>query len=172
MPRQTFQEHYPIALRSAKVRSAAAATSGHIADSERPDLEQDLVIAAWRALPSYDPLRSTMRTFTERVVANTFKSFIRQRQRHPRFESLEELHLAALNVVAQLELRIDVQRVVTSLGERDQLVAWALMELKPAATCRRLRITHASLYRSIRRLRVAFLNAGLGNRRRHREASA
>jgi len=65
----TFRNAYAIALRAARARAVSAVASGAIAVADREDLEQEAVVACFRALPRFDPSRASLRTFIERVVA-------------------------------------------------------------------------------------------------------
>ena len=58
------------ALRATQVRAAAAVASGAVSTSDREDIEQEGLIACWRALPHFDPDRASLRTFVEHVVAS------------------------------------------------------------------------------------------------------
>jgi hypothetical protein len=66
-----FAEAYPIARRAAAVRSAAAlsAVTGGLFDRE--DIEQQAMVALWKAVSRFDPSRGSLRTFVERVMGTS-----------------------------------------------------------------------------------------------------
>ena len=79
-----FLAIYPLARRAAKVRTAAAVARATLMPADREDLEQEALVAVWKSLPNYDPLRASLRTFAERVVATRFVSLMRARQGQPK----------------------------------------------------------------------------------------
>src|SRR5271157_1386275 len=89
-----FRHAYPLALRSARVRSAAAVVSGAVLLADRADLEQEILIRVWQATFKYDPARAGLRTFIEVVVGTQFTSMLRSRRCRSEFESLDQSHVA------------------------------------------------------------------------------
>lgn len=164
MREAAFQQAYPMALRAAQVRSAAAiATTGLPAD-EREDLEQQALMGVWLALPRYDSSRASVRTFVERVVASRVASLLRARRRRPRFDPIEEYHAAGLDEIPALEFQTDCQRVAATLAERDRRLVALLLVHSPTEVSRVLRISRSTVYEGIRRIQVAFQLAGYGPR--------
>src|ERR1039458_4913375 len=116
-----FERAYPLALRSAQVRSAAAVVSGTIQESEREDLEQEGLLACWRALPHFNPNRASLRTFVECVVAARITSLHRARRCRPRFQPLDDDQYPSGDAwTQQIEMRSDVHQVLASLRDRDR----------------------------------------------------
>ncbi len=162
MPEAAFQQAYPIALRAAQVRSAACVATAGLPAAEREDLEQEALMWVWRALPHYDPSRSSLRTFIERVIANRFASLLRARRRQLRLVPLEDQHLATRDGIPMVEFRSDLQRVEGSLPECDRRLLPLLMEYNPTDASRELGIARSTVYQRIRRIRAAFADAGFG----------
>ena len=125
---------------------------------------QELLYVAWRALPRYDSSRASLRTYTERVIANRFVSLLRARRRELRLVPLEGQHLATRDGIPMVEFRNDLQRVVDSLAQRDRRLVLRLMELSPTEASRGLGIARSTVYTRIRCIRVVFQEAGLGPR--------
>jgi RNA polymerase sigma-70 factor (ECF subfamily) len=163
-----FQQAYPMALRAARVRSAAAVATAGLPVDEREDLEQEALMGVWRALPRYDPSRASLRTFIERVIANRFASLLRARRRQPKVESLEGQYLGTRDGIPMVEFRNDLQRVVDSLPERDRRLIPCLMEYNPTEASRSLGIARSTVYERIRRIRMAFVGAGLSPQKARR----
>jgi len=157
-----FRQAYPLALRSAQVRSAGAVVSGTVLLADREDWEQEALAAVWRALPRYDPSRASMRTYVERVIATRFASLGRARRCHPRLEPLEEHHSVGLDEIPMVEFRTDFHRVSASLAERDRRLAICLMDHSPTQAGRALGVSRSTIYEGIRRIRLAFEDAGFG----------
>lgn len=159
-----FRRAYPQALLSAQVRSAAAVVTGAVLLADREDWEQEALTAVWRALPRYDAARASMRTYVERVIATRLASLRQGRRWQPRFEPLEEHHSVGLGEIPMVEFRIDFRRVSASLAERDRRLAIFLADHSPTQASRALGISRSTVYEGIRRIRVAFEDAGLGPR--------
>lgn len=162
MREAVFERVYPLALRSAQVRSAAAVASGAVLLADREDLEQEGLIACWRALPHYDPARASLRTFVEHVVATRFVSLRRARLCRPRLQPLDENQYQVGSAWAgEIELRSDVQRVLNSLPDTERKLAVALIECTPAEVSRLVGTARSTVYKRIQHIRAAFGNAGL-----------
>ena len=159
-----FSRAYPLARRAAAVRSAAAVAMASVQPADREDLEQEALVAVWRALTLFDPLRASLRTFVERVVATRFASVMRGRRRQPTLEPLESYQPVGLDGIPALEFHTDFQRVSASLAERDRRLANLLVDHSPTETSRALGISRSTVYEGIRRIRIAFEEAGLGPR--------
>jgi RNA polymerase sigma-70 factor, ECF subfamily len=159
-----FESAHPLALRSAQSRSRTAVARGAVPESEREDLEQEALVAVWRALPRYNPSRASLRTFVERVVATRLASFMRARRCRPVLEPLDDYQPVGLDGIPALEFRTDFQSVSASLAERDRRLAALLVDHSPTEASRALRLSRSTVYEGIGRIRVAFENAGFGPR--------
>ncbi len=159
-----FMAVLPLAVRAAEVRTSAAVAQAQVAPADREDLNQEALVAVWRALPHYDPSRASLRTFVERVIATRFASLMRSRRRQPSFVPLEGHQPVGLDGIPVLEFRTDFQLVSESLAERDRRLATLLLDHSPTEASRVLRISRSTVYEGIRRIRTAFENAGFGPR--------
>lgn len=161
----TFQVAYPLARRAAQVRATAAVRSGAVPSFDREDLEQEGLVACWRALPRFDPTRASLRTFVERVVVAHLTSLYRARRCRPRLQPLgHDQYRAADGWARGIELRSDVQRVLAALQDGDRQVALALMAHTPAEASRHLGIARSTVYARLQHIREVFQAAGLGPR--------
>lgn len=153
-----FDLAFPLAKRSAQVRASAIPRYDYF---DHEDLEQDALAAVLAALDRYDEPRASLRTFVERVAANGIASTLR-RARAEKRTSLDDGPLAeSPRLSLTVELRLDLNRVLRTLERRDGRVARLLEEYRPAEIARALGISRASVYRSIDRIRDAFIEAGL-----------
>jgi RNA polymerase sigma factor (sigma-70 family) len=155
---------YPLARRAAHVRSAAAFAGTSVAQVDREDWEQEAMAAVWRALPRYDHSRASMRTYVEQVIATRFASLRRTRRCQPRFVPFEEHLSVGLDEIPMVEFRTDFYRVSASLAERDRRLAVCLMDHSPTEASRALGVSRSTIYEGIRRIRIAFRDAGFGPR--------
>jgi len=129
----------------------------------RRDLEQEAMLELWRKRFAYDEQRGSWPTFCEQVVANRMTSLVRSMYSTRSGQFREEPLQDRLGLVAasdNIELRIDVARVLAALPPFDRRVAASLIRHSASETGRTLRISRASVYRAIGRLRVAFAAAG------------
>lgn len=158
----TFAAAYPQARRAAEVHAARAVRTGRVLPDDRDDIVQDAVFALWRELPSFDPTRSSLSTFVERVVVTRTASSIRDRGAMKRAAG-EPLvfHPEVASPAASIEFRVEFERVLRRLTPFDRKVARQLVDRTPAETARALRIARSSVYLSIARIRDAFAAAGL-----------
>ena len=164
MVESAFEQSFLVTSRLAAVRAATIVTLYGMPTDSRRDLEQEALLELWRKHQAYDPRRGSWRTFSERVVANRLTSLVRamrsQRSGHVREEPIEEfLDLAAPNNLT--DLRADVSRVLAGLSPFDRSVAQCLIGHSAIETTQCLRVSRATIYRAIGRLRAAFTEAGL-----------
>jgi len=161
------------AFHIAKVNAARFVTFNRLPGDLRRDFEQELLLELWKKSIAYDSRRGSWRTFAERVVANRLRSEIR-RMRAKRSSQLRGESIQG-NVVLKvpcedLELRCDVRSLLAALPPFDRRVGVLLCFYSAFETGRILRISNASVYRAIGRLRGAFIEAGLSPRR-HKHGS-
>jgi RNA polymerase sigma factor (sigma-70 family) len=157
-----FATAYPLARRAAKVRSAAAMSSNSPISVDREDLEQEAMVGLWRALPQFDSSRASLRTFVERVIATKIASALRAQRVLLRVPAYDAPPLSLGQPTAVVELRSDVQRVLAVLSDGDRRLALLLAEHTPTEASRKLRVSRSTVYEGIHRIRIAFVDAGLG----------
>jgi len=164
MTDQVFEQAYSMACRAARARLAAAVAMGALPRQDCEDLEQEALMAVWRALERFDPSRASLRTFVEMVVAARFASLMRTRRSLPVLGPVDECHVIGLDGIPALEFRVDLQRACASLTEPDRRLASFLTDYTPTEAGRALGIARSSVYESIHRIRLAFKKAAFGRR--------
>jgi RNA polymerase sigma factor (sigma-70 family) len=163
----TFRNAYAIALRAARARAVSAVASGAIAVADREDLEQEAVVACFRALPRFDPSRASLRTFIERVVATRLATVIRRTRRNSPSVPVDTLsQLPVIGDDGQREVRMSIDGVLESLHEEDRELVGLLLEVSPAEASRELGIPRSTVHDRILQLRQRFAQAGLDIRAR------
>ena len=134
----------------------------------------------WRSiasadLPRFDGARGNWKGFVHGVVRH-HACVLASRQSHRRqfqpleFEGGSELSDASLTVKADeppaedfrplLELGLDTERVLASLPEDLQRIAWHLADMPISCVRQKTGLTLSQLNRRIRRIRAAFMAAG------------
>lgn len=167
MVEATFRNAYAIALRAARARAVSAVASGAIAVADREDLEQEAVVACFRALPRFDPSRASLRTFIERVVATRLATVIRRTRRNSPSVPVDTLsQLPVIGDDGQREVRMSIDGVLESLHEEDRELVGLLLEVSPAEASRELGIPRSTVHDRILQLRQRFAQAGLDIRAR------
>jgi RNA polymerase sigma factor (sigma-70 family) len=157
-----FLRALQFALRATQVRAAAAVACGAVSSADREDIEQEGLIACWRALPHFDPDRASLRTFVEHVVASHLASLRRARLCRPRLQPLDDdQHEVGSAWAGDIELRSDVQRVLDGISDADRKLALVLAEHTPTEASRLVGVARSTVYERIRHIRGAFVDAGL-----------
>lgn len=164
MTETVFEQHFLCACRIASVRAAKTVGEYRLAGADVQDLQQEAFLALLRSAHKLDARRGNWRTFTEVVIGNCMTSCIRhmyaERRGHFRNQPLEAQARCVPAPNRHLDLRADVQRVLDGVSAFDREVAWSLMDRSPSETGRDLRLSRATVYRAVGRLRLAFTRAG------------
>jgi DNA-directed RNA polymerase specialized sigma24 family protein len=125
---------------------------------------QEALLAVWQGLAYYDSSRASLRTFSERAIANKLTSIVRCHCAGRRAWGPPEALAAEPPIAVPADLtwlRVDVSKILAGATAFDRAVAAHLTEYSPAETGRRLKVPRAAIYRAIGRLRIAFIAAGL-----------
>jgi RNA polymerase sigma factor (sigma-70 family) len=159
-----FHDAYPLARRAARVHSARWLRALRAAGFDREDLEAACLAEVWLNLGCFNPVRSSLRTFVERIVATKTVSFLRRcRTRNRTRSDADIIGNSAIPIDVAIELRVDVRRALTLLNGADQKVARMLLHWTPSEIAKIYGISRAAVYRSMERIREAFSGAGLEN---------
>lgn len=158
---QVFLQAFPFAVRAARARSAAAAAVCGAGFIDREDLTQEALTAVWTALPRFDSTRASLRTFVERIVASKIRSVFR-RVRAAKRTKRDQPGDATLvwDMVSEIELQLDLLRVLRGLPSLDRKVAYLACENHPAEIARILGMSRPAVYRRIERIRTVLAIAG------------
>jgi RNA polymerase sigma factor (sigma-70 family) len=156
-----FVQAYPFARRSAQVHAAAVSRIDAVLLG-RDDLIQEALLCLWQALRSYDPTKSSLKTYSERVVTRQVASHLRRcnakkRTRHDEIEASN----SSIELLVRIELRADINRALRELSPLDMHVARLMLHHRPIEVARMLACSRAAVYRSIGRIRAALEHFGL-----------
>jgi RNA polymerase sigma factor (sigma-70 family) len=159
-PPPDFADAIPFAIRSAEAKSSVSLFS-RAGGFGPDDLVQEGLIAVWRGLAGYDPLRSSLRTFAERVVTTKLRSILRSQRALKRTWRDQYSERAPIQVIVNYDVQIGVRVALTRLNSIDTRIARLLLrEYRPAEITKILKVSRAGVYRSIARIRLALSDAG------------
>jgi hypothetical protein len=149
---------------------------------ELEDLEQELMLHAHRRLPSHDPERADLWTYTDRVLSNFLANLTKAANAasrgggtsticldDPELAGLDEWLTAAVGEreskalawCEHLHLRHDLHLIVRSLPQHLQDCCHWLSECSVSEAARRSGLARGSIYSRIVTLKRAFAAAGL-----------
>ncbi len=142
---------------------------GGLLPGDVEDLEQELCLAVLRAEKAYDPTKSTITTFTNRVIDNARKMILRSQRNHrcDRFVSLnlpvgsKEGDLEAVDLLVSESPSAPEVLSARELPEwtyrlsplHRKICRWLLRGESKRCIARRLHISPDTLYRELRSLR-------------------
>ena len=167
-----------------RIVASRVARSYGFKQHEQLDIEQELAMHLRSKLPSYDANRASVRTFVERVLEHKAIDLITERRARKRGACVTTLSLDDLDedgtssirsntlldptTIALedfLNLRMDVERIVTSLPSDLRKLCVHLLTCNVTEIARTTGASRSAVYGSIHKLREAF--ADLDPRRGH-----
>ncbi len=160
-------------------RARRLAIKLRLSDDRRDDLQQEMVVELLKAADRFDPDGSaSWHTYACRVLDLAVKKLaqnecrMRQREagRPMGFSESPDGYPSAVNNpahegeddLAQLELRLDIEHVLSEMPERLREVCELLKHLSPTEAAEEMGIHRNSIYRLIAKARKYFKAAGLG----------
>lgn len=139
------------------------------------DVRQELVLALLASLSRFDPAKSTWRTFACQVLDRRAKQLLRDEMARRSREAGRPVGLALRRDgsaphtgnarhedVEAVDLRLDVEQVLSEMPERLRAVCALLASHTPTEAARLAGIPRTSLYRLIEQARPYFRRAGYG----------
>jgi hypothetical protein len=162
-------DFYSIARRTADVRAKVYVTRFRLPNDFRQDLEQLALLELWSKRIFFDGARASWQTFAEHVVANRLSSVLRAMRREGsglfKAGSIQMSEIS-INPWRDLDLALCIAQILVGVSDFDRAVAGCLMRYSAVETATRLSVSRATVYRAIERLRLAFIAAGIGERRK------
>jgi len=153
-------EQWTLMTRKVATSRARAVCNRHLnLRDHREDLAQEAFLELWIKFPQFDPKRAGWRTFAERVVANRLVSLLRSRFRFPIGQKLESGRLLC-EVADNADLRIAVDQILGCLSPLDRRIGRSLRAYSVGEISLCLGVSRSTVYRSMHRLRAAFIAGG------------
>lgn len=168
----------PYLIQQASCRASHLVSSSSLSRDDWEDLRQEMLLDCLQRTPNFNPARGDWRGFVRGVIRNRSCVLARRESRRLQFETLadgfgendggcefeisdQSSEPVSANPGAALALSADVQRVLATLPENLQTLAWQLTEMSVAEIAARRGRSHQWIYHLIGKLRRAFLQAGV-----------
>ncbi len=138
--------------------------------SDRDDLQQDLYLGLLSGMRRYDPARASGRTYASLILRRKISAIVesaraQRRDRRRVHDGLDLNLLPSRNPTPeQIDLRLDLPKVIARLPALDQRVAEALADVDQAKTARQLRLTRQQLRSARARIADHFVARGLAEK--------
>lgn len=185
MGRNQYDEIDAYAVEIIRFKARQLAEQAGFTEADQDDLEQELIIDLLRRLPKYDPKRGQRATFIARVVKHKIANLIARQTAGKRDYRRSTCPLDEDDGTAERAERLDQEDYILRIGaepnpDEDRRVlaldVAAVLETLPpelAELCRRLKqetvtdisrdtgVSRPTLYKSIKKLREIFEDAGL-----------
>jgi hypothetical protein len=162
-------------VEQASCHASLLVRSGVFTTDDWEDLRQELVWDCLRRSPWFDPTRGEWSGFVRGVIRNQATVLVARRRVHREREPLaEDLVVADLDSAngevfdrlkqpdeSQIDLVLDVRRILLRLPSHLQTLAGMLGEASVAEICARMGKSRSRVYQMTRQLRDAFTRAGI-----------
>ena len=164
MVQDLFHVAYPLARRAAQVHSAKWFRVLRAAGHDREDLEATCIAEVWRKLHRFNPTKSSLPTFVERIVTRKAVSFLRRCKARKRTRTgADATGIGGMPMDVAIARRVDLRRAMALLNDADHRVARMLLHWKPSEIAKLYGISRAAVYRSMERIRDTFTGVSLEN---------
>lgn len=164
--------HVPATRGMARLKARAVIGQGGLTADDREDVEAQLLLAMCSRVSRFNSERSSLGTFTCRVMDREVASILRYRLAQRRLHlgrpelvgggELDDLFVASPSTVERQEFWLDVGKVMKTLPAPLRETVLALRGGSPTEASRRLGTAKSVVYERITQIRQAFLAAGIG----------
>ncbi len=153
----------PFVIQQAEIRASRMVGNYGFTRDDWEDLRQELLLDYVRRRPRFSPERGDHRGFAYGVLQNqAAKLAAGKRRNDPLAQAGPEADWNSfISPNSDIDLRLDVQAVVSRLPIHLRIVALQLSEMEPAEVRRQSGRSRSRLYQWIAEIRAAFVEAGL-----------
>jgi len=166
-------DHHMTAARGlARAKANMVIGQGGLTREDREDIEAQLLLTICRRARRFDGGRSSVNTFTSRVMDREVASILRYRLAQRRMHlgrpdlvdggELDDLFVASPSTVERQEFWLDVSKVMETLPAPLRETVLALRCGSPTEASRTLGTAKSVVYERIAQIRLAFLAVGIG----------
>lgn len=162
----------PFVMKQAEIRASRCITKFGLHAGDWEDLRQDLVLDCLRRLDHFDPTRGDWRPFVVGVIRNRSLKLLGRVTKQAGLgtasyigsDAPEEGEPASDCFGPDLDLRLDVSKVLSTLPAEVKETAALLARYSPNTVRLHSKLTVAEFERRLRRIRAAFVAAGIDGR--------
>ncbi len=172
MTNSTMDTHIPDARGLARMKAKAVIGQGGLTADDREDIEAQLLLAVCSRVGRFDDERSSIGTFSWRVMDKEVASILRYRLAQRRLQlgrpefidggAPDHVYGAAPAATERLEFWLDVGKVMKTLPAPLQETVLALCCGSPTEASEALGAARSVVYERIAQIRHVFLAAGIG----------
>ncbi len=157
----------PFVVRQAEIRASRMVGNYGFTRDDWSDLRQELLLEYVRRSPRFNSERGDHRGFTCGILQNRAAKLAARRSRTESFEQpgpeADWSRLASCDST-NLDLRLDIQKIVSRLPIHLRILARQLCEMDPADVRRQAGRSRSRVHQWIGEIRAAFVHAGLAPR--------
>lgn len=157
----------PFVVRQAEIQASRMVGNYGFTRDDWGDLRQELLLEYVRRSPRFNSERGDHRGFTCGILRNRVAKLAARRSRIESFEQPGPdayWSLLASHDGTKLDLRLDVEKVVSRLPIHLRILARELSEMDPADARRQAGRSRSRVHQWIGEIRAAFIGAGLAPR--------
>lgn len=173
----------PYVVRQASLCASDLVRRGRFTPDDWGDLRQEMFLDLLQRLPRFRPERGDWQGFVRGVMRNRAATLAAEQERLEPFgagscggneEDEEDDAMDALgaDTSADLELRLDIQRVIANLPEHLRVVALLLHDMTITEICQHTGKSRSGINHFIRQIRAAFAEAGITPERLQRRGGS
>ncbi len=172
MTNLNFDHHVTAARGMARAKAKRVIGQGGLTREDREDIEAQLLLTLCRRVRKFDSGRSSIGTFTSRVMDREVSSILRYRLAGRRLHlgrpeladggALDQIYAAAPSTIERQEFWLDVSKVMTRLPATLRETVLALRCGSPTEASQILGTAKSVVYERIAQIRQAFLAVGIG----------
>ena len=153
----------PFVIQQAEIRASRMVGNYGFTREDWEDLRQELLLDYVKRRPRFSPDRGDHRGFAYGVLQNqAAKLAAGKRRGGPRLQPSPEADWSSfVSSNGDIDLRLDIQAVVSRLPIHLRILARQLSEMDPADVRRQTGRSRSRLYQWIAEIRAAFIEAGL-----------
>ncbi|GAB4165580.1 MAG: hypothetical protein Tsb006_5080 [Rickettsiaceae bacterium] len=142
-------------------------------ESDLEELQQELLIAALMSLNQYDPGKSAFRTYISRVIDNKATDLIRHRLSKYQaelalsnnleltFDSISEaddpFRASAADIINQLELSVDIERICNSLPNELADLCKLLQVMNITEIIQYTGLSRSTIHRQLKKIKMILM---------------
>ena len=154
----------PFVIQQAEIRASRMVGNYGFTRDDWGDIRQDLLLEYCRRRRQFNPARGDHRGFTCGILQNRAAILAARRSRTESFEQSgpeADWNRSASCDSTNVDLRLDIQKIVSRLPIRLRILARQLSEMDLAEVRRQAGRSRSRVHQCVAEIRAAFIDAGL-----------